>query len=122
MNPQNITEPTPQNTNSVIQDNPDQPVKPEQTKEDLTMQTLIPTKNKFALKSYYFGCIGVLPFIGLPFSVLAVTNYMKAMKLYKENPTPGAKGHAITGLVLAIIELTVFAVFVTIVAVSYFTS
>ena len=79
----------------------------------------MPTKNKFSLKSYYFGCIGVLPFIGLPFSVLAITNYRKAMKLYKENPTPGAKGHATVGLWLGIIELLVFTIFVGAIVVSY---
>ena len=47
--------------------------------------------------------------IGLPFSVLAITNGRKALEQYKVNPTPGAKGHARFGIILGIIELVFFA-------------
>lgn len=68
-------------------------------------QVLLPTKNKFALKSYYYSCIGIFPVIGAPFSILAIANGRKALQLYKKNPTPGAKAHAIFGISLSIIEL-----------------
>ncbi len=80
-----------------------------QTLDDDAYQALMPTKNKFALKSYYFGCMGIFPLIGLPFSILAITNGRKALNLYKTNPTPGAKIHAKVGIGFAIVELLFLA-------------
>ncbi len=83
---------------------------PAQPLDGNAYQTLMPTKNKFALKSYYYGCIGIFPLIGLPFSILAITNGRKALEQYKANPTPGAKVHAKVGIGLAIVELIFFAI------------
>jgi hypothetical protein len=73
-------------------------------------QTILPTKNKFALKSYYYSCIGIFPVVGLPFSILAITNGRKAIKQYRINPTPGAKAHTRFGIGLAAVELVFFAI------------
>lgn len=74
-------------------------------------QTLFPTKNKYSLISYYFGFLGLLPFIGLPFAILAIVFGIKALNKYKINPTPGAKGHAVTGIILASISLCGWVLF-----------
>lgn len=78
------------------------------TSADDISQMILPTKNIYSLKCYYFGCVGFIPFIGLPFSVLAIKNGRKAKKQYQENPTPGAKAHYQIGMFLAYFELTVF--------------
>ena len=75
-------------------------------------QMLFPTQNKPALFGYYFGCAGFVPFIGLPFSVLAIIYGRKALKLNQEKHVPGAKAHAKVGIILGYFELTVFVLFV----------
>lgn len=74
-------------------------------------QALFPTKNKDSLLSYYFGFLGLLPFVGLPFVILAIVFGISALKKYKINPTPGAKGHAVTGIILGCISLTGWLIF-----------
>lgn len=81
----------------------------------------MPTKKKDSIKAYYFGCAGFFPFIGLPFTYLAIKHGRRAMKLYKEQPTPGAKAHASVGLALAYFQLAVFVLFVVIMVYFYFT-
>lgn len=77
-----------------------------------TMQTLIPTKNKPALLSYYFGVFGLIPFFGLPLSILAIVTGFLGLSQFKQTPTPGAKVHAIVGLILGFFQLLIFATFV----------
>jgi hypothetical protein len=84
-------------------------------------QTMMPTKNKPAILAYYFGIAGFVPFIGLPFSYLAIKYARKALLQYKDNPTPGAKGHAKAGLFLAYFELAVFVLFVAVMIYFYLT-
>ncbi len=90
------------------------PPNPEPTgnSESDSFQAIIPTKNMPALIGYYMGIFGLLPFIGLPFSVAAVILGRKGLSLYKQQPTPGAKTHAMIGYVLGIVELVVFVLFV----------
>ena len=76
-----------------------------------TMQTLIPTQNKPALFAYYFGVFGLIPFLGLPLAIVGIILGIMGLKKYKANPTPGAKGHALAGLILGIFELLVFTGF-----------
>lgn len=80
---------------------------PQVQNSDLS-QTFMPTQNSDSLVAYYLGFVGLLPFIGLPFAVAALVYANKAMAKFRENPTPGAKGHAITGRVLAIISLVLW--------------
>lgn len=77
---------------------------PRPTSQD-DFQTFIPTKNKPALFSYYFGIFGLIPFFGIPLAIVAVVLGIIGLKKFKQNPTPGAKGHALTGLILGSIEL-----------------
>ena len=79
-------------------------------------QTVMPTKNPASIVSYYCGVFGLVPIIGFPLSINAVISGHKAMKLWRIQPTPGAKGHAMTGLILGYIELAVFAAFAIFVA------
>ena len=74
-------------------------------------QTLIPTENKPALIGYYLGVFGLLPFIGIPLAIAAIIFGRLGLKQFKQNPTPGAKGHAITAIVLGTIGTTCFVLF-----------
>lgn len=84
-----------------------------------SMQALIPTKNMPALLSYYFGVFGLIPFLGLPLTIAAIVLGIIGLHTYKRNPTPGAKVHAIIGLSLAVFQLLVFAIFMTLVVLGY---
>lgn len=90
---------------------PPQPYRPTGVESDAT-QVFLPTKNMPALLSYYFGVFGLIPFLGVPLAIAAVVLGIIGLKRFKLNPTPGAKGHAITGLVLGCFELVCLAVFV----------
>ena len=68
-------------------------------------QAWMPTKNKPALIGYYLGFIGLLPAVGLPFAIAAIVLSVIGLLKHKQHPTPGAKGHAITGLILGIIPI-----------------
>lgn len=76
-----------------------------------TFQTFIPTKNPLSLWSYYCGIAGLLPFLGTLPAIAAIVTGILALRKYRENPTPGAKGHAITGIVLGSVELFIGLVF-----------
>ena len=88
------------------------PDKTQKKQSDDVRQTLIPTKNMPALLSYYFGVFGLIPLLGLPLSVAAIVSGLIGMRKYKMKPTPGAKGHAVTGIVLGVLELVVFVFFI----------
>ena len=85
---------------------------------EAAIQTLVPTKNKFALIAYYLGVFGFIPLLGLPLSVAAIILGRKGLREYQANPTPGAKGHAIAGIVMGIIQITVFVVFLVLMAIA----
>ncbi len=99
---------------------PVQPSVPAQAPQNTndSMQVLMPTKNKPALFAYYFGVFGLIPIIGLLFSVAGVVLGIMGLSKYKTNPTPGAKGHALAGLILGIVELVIFVIFVTFIIIS----
>lgn len=74
-------------------------------------QALIPTKNVPALLSYYFGVFGLIPLAGIPLSITAIVLGIIGLGKYKQNPTPGAKAHALVGLILGILEIIGIMVF-----------
>ena len=84
-------------------------------------QMLFPSENRPALLGYYFGCAGILPFIGLPFSILAIKFGHKGLKQNLEKPVPGAKAHAKVGIILGYFELTVFVLFIALMIYFYLT-
>ena len=89
---------------------PQQYYQPYQSQDD-TMQKFIPTKNMPSLWAYYMGVFGLIPFVGLPLSIAAIVLGFMGLKKFKATPTPGAKGHALAGLILGIFEITVFVLF-----------
>ncbi len=107
----NPNQPTPAPIPTPIQQPVPVPPAPQQANDD-SMQALIPTKNKPALIAYYCGVFGLVPFLGLPCAIIAVILGKKGLSQYNANPTPGAKVHAKIGLILGIIELSIFALFV----------
>ena len=80
-----------------------------------SLQTLIPTKNKSALMSYYFGVFGLIPFFGIPLAIAAVVLGIIGLNKFKQKPTPGAKGHALTGIILGSIELIIALLFIVLI-------
>jgi hypothetical protein len=80
-----------------------------------TQSALLPTGNKPALIGYYMGFVGFLPFIGLPFAIAAIVLGIKGLQQHKVTPVPGGKGHALTGLILGIVEVTFFVLFMSLV-------
>ena len=89
-----------------------------QTPHHDSIQTFIPTQNKQALFAYYFGVFGFVPFLGLPLTIAAIIMGYLGLRKYRENPTPGAKGHAIAGIVMGWIQVAIFAIFITFMVVS----
>lgn len=82
------------------------------TVSDDKMQAWIPTKNPPALISYYAGIFGLLPFLGLPATIVAIVLGIIAVKKNKQHPTPGAKVHALIGLGLGIFQMLVLIGFI----------
>ena len=78
--------------------------------DDLT-QKFLPTKNMPSLISYYLGVFGLIPILGIPLSIAAIIFGYIGLKRFKANPTPGAKGHAMTGIVLGVVELVCLLMF-----------
>lgn len=91
---------------------PAQTVNAQTVASDDAFQKMIPTKNVPSLISYYLGIFGLIPFLGLPFAIGAVVLGHIAMKQFRANPTPGAKGHAMTGLILGYFEIACFLIFI----------
>ncbi len=98
---------------------PSVPPTPGYPEDNDTFQRFIPTKNKPALFGYYCGVFGLIPFLGIPLSIAAIILGLEGLKLHKANPTPGARGHAVTALSLGIFEMTVFAIFLLIVLLAH---
>lgn len=76
------------------------------------IESMIPYNNGKALAAYYLGVFGLIPFLGLLLSVLAVIFGMLGLKQHKLHPEKKGRTHALVGLWLGIFELVVFAIFV----------
>lgn len=100
------------------QPNPQLPAAPV---DDRLSQYIMPTKNGPSIISYYCGVFGLLPFIGIPFAVIAIIYGHKALKIYKKQPSPGAKAHALTGLIFGYIATVCFLLFFMLIALGVFT-
>ena len=79
---------------------------------------LLPVKNKFALIGYYLGVASFIPFIGLPTSIAALVLGILGLKEEKKQLVPGARGHAITAVVLGSVLGFIHIVVVAVVIVS----
>lgn len=83
-----------------------------------SIQAMIPTQNMPALIGYYFGVFGLIPFVGFPLAIVAVILGSIGLSKAKKNPTPGAKGHAITALVLGGFEIVVMIAWILLVVIA----
>jgi hypothetical protein len=81
-------------------------------------QAMIPTKNVPSLVSYYTGIFSFIPFIGFILGILGIVFGIKALNIVKLNPTPGAKVHAIIGLVFSLLFLAVHVGFTVMILIS----
>lgn len=95
-----------------------QPPVPGASAADDSLQVFLPTKNMPALLSYYFGVFGLLPFLGVPLAIAAIVLGFIGLSRFRQQPTPGAKGHALTGIILGIFELVVLIAFIVFVLVA----
>ena len=83
------------------------PQQPNSTVESDGFQSMIPTKNVPSLVSYYLGVFSFIPFFGFLLCIVGLIFGVKALKIVKVNPTPGAKVHAIIGIVLCALFLLI---------------
>lgn len=111
--PQITPQEAPTNTQPMPPTNYGQP----QPNDNLT-QTIMPTKNPASIVSYYCGVFGIIPFLGLPLTIIAIIFGHKALAQWRKQPTPGAKGHALTGLIFGYFELLVFVAFIILMVVA----
>jgi hypothetical protein len=75
-------------------------IQPQPMVESDGFQAMIPTKNVPSLVSYYCGVFSFIPFVGIILCIAGILFGIKALNLVKVRPTPGAKVHAIIGIVL----------------------
>jgi hypothetical protein len=70
-----------------------------------TVSSLIPYHNVRALLAYYFGVFGLIPVVGLLLGPAALVLGILGLSYAKNNPRAKGAGHAITGIVLGVIDL-----------------
>jgi hypothetical protein len=69
------------------------------------VSSLIPYHNVRALLAYYFGVFGLIPGIGLLLGPAALVLGILGLSYAKNNPRAKGMGHAITGIVLGILDM-----------------
>jgi hypothetical protein len=74
-------------------------------REDDALATIIPYKNGMALAAYYCGIFGLIPCAGLILGTLALIFGIVGLRRVRERPEMHGTGHAITGIVLGILEI-----------------
>lgn len=99
------TKPTPHKPSS-------SPKSSSSTTQNDVIQALIPTQNKPALIAYYCGVFGLIPILGMPFTIAAIIMGLRGLAQYKQHPTPGAKVHGMIGLWLGVVQAVVFVAFI----------
>ena len=66
---------------------------------------LIPYKNPQALIGYYLGYLGLLPILGIPFSIAAIILGFLGYSKSKKNPAVRGAGHAIFAITVGFLGL-----------------
>ena len=64
---------------------------------------LIPDKNPKALIAYYLGFVSLIPLIGFVAAIAAIILGVQGLQAAKRDPSVEGKGHAIVGIVLAVV-------------------
>jgi hypothetical protein len=73
---------------------------------DEGIATLIPYKNPTALVSYYCGVFSLIPGLALVLAPVSIILGIIGLWYVRRNPKSHGTGHAITGIVLSLITLT----------------
>jgi hypothetical protein len=74
-------------------------------RQDDALATIIPYKNGMALAAYYCGVFGLIPCAGLILGTIALIFGIIGLRRVRERPEMHGTGHAITGIVLGILEI-----------------
>jgi hypothetical protein len=70
-----------------------------------TILALIPYKNPKALAGYYCGFVALIPALGLPFAIAAITFGILGLRRAARYPEAKGMVHAIIGIVLGMLSL-----------------
>lgn len=65
---------------------------------DGALKSIIPYKNSPALIAYYLGLFSILPLIGIPLGIAAVTLGILGLRKLKAEPRVKGKAHAYVGI------------------------
>jgi hypothetical protein len=60
--------------------------------------TMVPTRNAYALVGYYLAVAGLIPCLGLPFSIAAIVCGIVGYKKWREDSSARGKTHAIIAI------------------------
>jgi hypothetical protein len=74
--------------------------------EDEAIATLIPYKNPTALASYYCGVFSLIPILAFVLAPISIVLGIMGLRHVRRNPRAHGTGHAITGLVLSVLTLS----------------
>jgi hypothetical protein len=66
---------------------------------------LIPYKNPKALAGYYCGFVAIIPVLGLPFAIVAITFGILGLRRAARYPEAKGMVHAVIGIVLGMLSL-----------------
>lgn len=72
------------------------------------VESIIPYKNGTALGAYYCGVFGLIPIIGFLLGIVAIVLGILGLKKASKFPEAGGKGHAITGIILGVVDLVLW--------------
>ena len=74
------------------------------------VEKIIPYKNGMALGAYYCGVFGLIPFLGFLLGLIAIVLGILGLSAAAKRPKAGGKGHAITGIILGVIDLVLWPI------------
>jgi hypothetical protein len=77
---------------------------------DDPVQTLVPYKNPRALLAYYSGVFSLVPVFGIVLALVAMILGVLGYRYGRVHPTAKGTGHAVAGIVFAILGLLLNAV------------
>jgi hypothetical protein len=81
---------------------------PRPKKKKAGVETIIPYKNGLALGAYYCGVFGLIPILGFLLGLVAIVLGVLGLKAAANKPKVGGKGHAITGIILGVVDLVIW--------------
>ena len=82
------------------------PPPPPLSTEDAVLQTFVPYKNPYGLIAYYCGVFSLIPCFGVILGSVAVVLGIMGVHYANVHPECRGKGHAITGIILGAVFLS----------------